>query len=90
MQSDDTSSEDGGRVQILVVRLLRLLKNGHRDGTLRRVGNLIANRLIVRRGAGGALSFALALDEAIGDAQDGVDDDGIDAFGHLVLFMVLV
>lgn len=63
--------------------LVRLLHDRHPDSTLSRVSR---NR--VWRGTRCALALILALDEAVCDAEDRVDDDGVDAFCDLVLWDV--
>lgn len=58
---------------------LHLLEDRHSNGSL------VSDRLRDRREARRALALVLALDETVGDAKDGVDDDGVDAFRDLVL-----
>jgi hypothetical protein len=56
-----------------------LLENWHTNSSL------VSDGRRERRGAGRALALVLTLDETVGNTEDGVDDDGIDAFCDLVL-----
>jgi hypothetical protein len=69
------------RVQNRVVRL-HLLQDWHSNGSL------VSDWRRYRRRAGSALALVLALDKAVGNAKDGVNNDGVDAFGNLVLWGV--
>lgn len=60
--------------------------NRNLDGTS---GDVTESRW-VRRWAGCTINLILALDETVCDSEDGVDNYGVDAFGHLVLYWGLV
>jgi hypothetical protein len=66
--------------------LLHLFENRHSDSSLGSVRGMITDRRGVRRRAWCALTLVLALNETVGDAEHGVNNDGVNAFGNLVLY----
>ena len=77
---------DGSGIDVRIrIELPCLIQFGNTNCTLCRVCGLVANGFRNRRGARCTLSFILALDEAVGDTENGIDNDGVNAFSNLVL-----
>jgi hypothetical protein len=68
--------------------LLHLLENRDADSPLGGISGLIADSGGIGRGAWREAPV-LTLDETVCDSEDRVDDDGVDAFGDLVLYSVI-
>ena len=67
------------------ILLICLVQGGHLHVVGDRLDSMIADEEGVGRWTGRTLTAVLALDEAVGDSQDGVDDYGVDTLGDLVL-----
>lgn len=77
-----TQSKDGAGIQAGASRVLfRLVKNWNLDSPL------ITHRCGIRRRTRSTFTLILALNQTVGDSKNGVNDDSVDAFGNLVLYL---
>lgn len=70
---------------ILDLILLHLLEDRDSDSALGRISSLVTDSGRIGRGAGGKPPV-LSLDEPVRDSQHGVDDNGVNSLGDLVLY----
>lgn len=65
--------------------LLHLLQDRDSDSTLGRISGLVTDGGRIGRGAGGKPPV-LSLNESVCDSQHGVDNNGVNSLGDLVLY----